>query len=167
MGRRRTDSSPMSGTTRKRRLWQRLPFRFSASSGAAPPSCYPTGPRDSDLGDRRRCAPPRAAFVASGHSKTPWIVALAVCLLILPFVNVVIAIVYLAAISPAVRRAQRALPPTSAPPSPPRWTAYPPPPPPPGWYPDPSDPTVEWYWDGSAYTNGRDNPAHSPDPGGD
>lgn len=110
---------------------------------------------------------PRAAFVASGHSKTPWIVALAVCLLILPFVNVVIAIVYLAAISPAVRRAQRALPPTSAPPSPPRWTAYPPPPPPPGWYPDPSDPTVEWYWDGSAYTNGRDNPAHSPDPGGD
>ena len=25
----------------------------------------------------------------------------------------------------------------------------------PGWYPDPSDPTREWYWDGSAYVGGR------------
>lgn len=29
----------------------------------------------------------------------------------------------------------------------------------PGWYPDPSDPAFEWYWDGNTYTSRRDKRA--------
>jgi len=84
---------------------------------------------------------PPWAWDRAGQSKTLWIVLQAVGVLFC-FVGVILSIVYLAAIAPRVRAAERGFTPPPGPPGGP----------PPGWYPDPNWPGHAGYWDGVRWT---------------
>jgi len=84
---------------------------------------------------------PAWAWDQAGQSKTLWIVLQAVGVLFC-FVGFILSIVYLAAIAPKVRAAERGYIASSGPPSGPV----------PGWYPDPSWPGHYTYWDGVRWT---------------
>jgi len=84
---------------------------------------------------------PAWAWDQARQNKTLWIVLQAVGVLFC-FVGVILSIVYLAAIAPQVRAAERAFDLSSGPPGGP----------PPGWYPDPNWPGRVGYWDGIQWT---------------
>ena len=99
---------------------------------------------------------PNWAWEAAGQSKTLWIV-LQVVGLFFCLVGLVLAIVYLAAIAPKVRLAERSVGGFGWSPGPvagpaPGWSPGPAAGPPPGWYPDPNRPGGTAYWDGTRWT---------------
>jgi hypothetical protein len=95
---------------------------------------------------------PNLAFQFAGASKALWITLVAAFSLFCGPIGVIFSLIYLLSIRPKVKAAQVSMPAGA-------YCGAPSPNPGAGgnagWYPDPRNSSVEWYWDGRQYTTQR------------
>jgi len=91
---------------------------------------------------------PEWAFESIKTSRTMWIVLCAVFSISFVPVGLTCSLIYLFSVRPKVAKVMAASPDRVAPSVDPAGT----PSAPVGWYPDPRNPAIEWFWDGQKYT---------------
>jgi hypothetical protein len=103
---------------------------------------------------------PDHAFRAADTSKALWITLVAVGSVLCGPIGLIFSLIYLLSIRRKVMAAQAAMPAVAygVSMSPPMATTV-------GWYPDPTNPTIEWFWDGRQYTGSRTRTPPPPPPG--